>query len=98
MAHLNLKCTLIYHIHFLLKAINIGGTIPTTMNLLKIGGTLGSAAVTAQVPIVHMAAGQSKWSSCAKSNALVCPYRMSIIIYSLCYSNGCQVCVNNRKG
>ncbi len=39
------------------EGVSIGGKIPTTMTLLKVtsGGT-----DTAQIPIVHVAAGQSK--------------------------------------
>ncbi len=39
------------------EEVSIGGKIPTTMTLLKVtsGGT-----DTAQIPIVHVAAGQSK--------------------------------------
>ncbi len=47
--------------HVSLQVISIGGTIPKAMYLLNIGGTDGADPATAQVPIVHMAEGQSKW-------------------------------------
>ncbi len=39
------------------EEVSIGGKIPTTMTLLKVAS---DSALTAQIPIVHVAAEQSK--------------------------------------
>ncbi len=43
--------------YFIYEGVSIGGKIPTTMTLLEV--TSGDTG-TAQIPIVHVATGQSK--------------------------------------